>query len=51
MKALILINSAANPGFLEVHDSITCTDEDAFLNTLISYESKGYTIWLTEIVA
>ena len=51
MKALILINSAANPGFLEVLTSITCNDEEAFLNTLISYESTGHTIWLTEIAA
>lgn len=51
MKALILINSEANPGFLEVYDSITCTDEDEFLATLASYESEGYTIWLTETAA
>tara|TARA_R110002051_G_scaffold63904_2_gene116345 strand:- start:684 stop:839 length:156 start_codon:yes stop_codon:yes gene_type:complete len=51
MNALILMPSHDNPGFLEVHESITCTDEDEFLTTLESYESKGYTIWLTEIVA
>jgi len=51
MKALILTPSNDNPGFLEVHTSITCTDEDEFLTTLESYESQGFTIWLTEIVA
>ena len=51
MKALILINSADNPGFLEVYASITCTDEDEFLDTLEYYESSQFTIWLTEIPA
>jgi hypothetical protein len=48
MKALILIDSADNPGFLEVYASITCTDEDEFLDTLEYYESSQFTIWLTE---
>ena len=51
MKALILIESADNPGFLEVYASITCTDEDEFLDTLEYYESSQFTIWLTEIPA
>ena len=56
MKALILMPSGANPGFLEIFAGVTLHgsfdgDEDEFLDTLQYYESlDGWVVWLTEIV-